>query len=370
MLKEVNSSMIERLVYEYGPLSKPELAKLTSLSLPTINKLVDDLEKIARLSPAGLSGKGVGRKAMRYETNRHSGCLLACYYQRGSYLCRLADMLNYTIYETSFPLDTSSFQGAVNSTVRAVNALIKKAPSQVKIIGLGLPGVVKPDGSLLGIPQLEVWEGFNPRKLLQERYEAAVFVENNVKLSAAGYFFVHLRERCENLVYLYVGNGIGSGIILNGRVHQGAEHFSGEIGFMTAIQEAPSRDSIASGGYLEARVSGLVDYSTGDFRDPGNPARREEFASILGMIAVNHVAVLNPELIVLAGRVFDDALIETIGRNMAACLPRGIMPRLVRDQSGSTGLEGLIISCRGYITTGTSLVQNTGIHGQINRMAG
>ena len=43
MLKEINSSIIENLVFENGPISKPELAKRTGLSLPTINKLVDDL---------------------------------------------------------------------------------------------------------------------------------------------------------------------------------------------------------------------------------------------------------------------------------------------------------------------------------------
>ncbi|MDR2111249.1 MAG: MarR family transcriptional regulator, partial [Spirochaetaceae bacterium] len=76
VLKKVNSSVIEQLIYEHGPLSKPELAKLTSLSLPTVSKLVDALEKKSRLSQAGHTSGGAGRKAALYETNRNAGCLL------------------------------------------------------------------------------------------------------------------------------------------------------------------------------------------------------------------------------------------------------------------------------------------------------
>jgi hypothetical protein len=58
ILKKVNSSVIEQMIYEHGPLSKPELVKLTSLSLPTVGKLVDDLEKTS-----GFAGSAIREKA-------------------------------------------------------------------------------------------------------------------------------------------------------------------------------------------------------------------------------------------------------------------------------------------------------------------
>ena len=369
ILKEVNSSMIEQLVFENGPLSKPELAKRTGLSLPTISKLVDDLEKNARLCPVGLTGKGAGRRAMLYETNRNSGCLLACYYQDGNYLCRLADMMNNTLYEKRFPLDSGSSKKAVNSTFHAIDFLMERAPAQVKIIGVGLPGVIQPNGSLLGIPQIAVWEGINLEKTLSSRYKIAIYVENGVNLSAMGYYYTHLRETRDNLVYLYVGNGIGSGIILNSQLHRGSGNFSGEICFMSESGSTVRRDYASSGGYMESRLGALIDYSTGEFRQK-NPARRKETIAIISTIAVNHVAVLNPGVIVLAGKIFDKNMAEEISRRMAYYLPAGIMPRLTRDLSSITGLEGLILSCREYITTGMHLVQSTGLSQQAGRIAG
>jgi len=370
MLKEVNSSIIEQLVYESGPISKPELAKRTGLSLPTISKLVDDLEKNARLCSVGLSGQGAGRKAMLYETNRNSGCILACYYKEGSFLCRLADMLNNTIYEKNFPLDSSSAVKAMNSTVGAIDALMGKAPSKVKIIGVGLPGVVRPDGRLLAIPQIAVWEGFNLEKALKERYDATVYVENGVKLSAMGYFCNHLGGKQDNLVYLYVGNGIGSGIILNRHLYRGSGNFSGEIGFMAEPQSMIERNYIAEGGFMESLMSPLVDYETGELRPGDKQEQRKKLAAILSAIAVNHVVLINPDVVVFAGKIFDKSLIGTVKQRMADYLPAKIMPRITIDVSSTTALEGLIQSCRGYITTGMHLVQSTGLPQRADRIAG
>ena len=367
MLKEVNSSMIERLVFDNGPLSKPELAKRTGLSLTTISKLVDGLEKKARLSPVGLTGKGAGRRAMLYETNRNSGCLVACYFQEESFLCRIADMLNNSLFEKRFPLDLSSYKKAVNSTLTTIDSLIEKAPAQVKIIGVGLPGVVQPDGCLLGIPQIAVWEGFNLQKMLAGRYKkAAIYVENGVKCSAVGYFNTHIRGKHNKLVYLYVGNGIGSGIILEKQLYRGAENFSGEIGYMTEPKGMSSRDYASGGGYMESLMGELVDYSTGEFKQK---KRIKDVIAILSTIAVNHVAVLNPDVIVFAGKIFDESLIDAISKQMAYYLPAGIMPRITRDVSATTGLDGLIQNSRSYITTGMHLVQSNELSQQAIRIA-
>jgi len=370
MLKEVNSSMIEQLVFENGTISKPELAKRTGLSLPTISKLVDELEKNARLSSIGRSGKGAGRKAMLYEINPNSGCILACYYQNGSYLCRLADMQNNTLYEKKFPFDSSSTLNAEKSTLRTIDALLEKASAQVKIIGIGVPGIIQLGGCIFGIPQIAVWEGFNLEKALSARYNAAIYVENGVKLSAMGYFCTQLREKHDSLVYIHVGNGIGSGIILNGQLYRGSGNFSGEIGFMADPWNQTERKYAASGGFMETLMEPLVDYATGEIRKKKDARSLKELIAILSAIAVNHVVLINPSVIVFAGKIFDNNMVEAISKRMACYLPREIIPRITYDTSTATGLEGLIQSCRGYITTGMHLVQNTGLPQRADRIAG
>jgi len=361
ILKELNSSMIEQLVFENGPISKPELSKQTGLSLPTISKLVDDLEKNEKLSSIGLTGKGVGRKAMLYETNRNSGCLLACYYKEGHFLCRLADMQNNTLFEKNFPLDANTFATALDSTVKAIDFLAEQTTVPVKIIGIGLPGVVQPGGRLLGIPQIAVWEGYNLEEILSKRYKAAVYVENQVKLSAMGYYYSNLRETNDNMVYLYVGNGIGSGIIINNQLYKGSGYFAGEIAFMADINSKEGQKYAAGGGYMESLLDPLVDYVSGELRHKDNPAKQRELISILSSICVNYVTIVNPGVIVLSGKIFNNTIAEALGRRIADYLPVEVLPKITIDQSSTTGLEGLIQSCRLYITTGIHLVQSTGM---------
>ena len=119
---------------------------------------------------------------------------------------------------------------------------------------------------------------------------------------------------------------------------------------------------------MESLMASLVDYSTGELRQK-DPQELDELIAILSTIVVNHVVVVNPGVIVLAGKIFDKSLVEAISRRMAHYLPAQAMPRITRDLSPSTGLEGLIRSCRGYITTGIHLVQNTGLPQWTDRIA-
>ncbi|MCL2812650.1 MAG: ROK family transcriptional regulator, partial [Clostridia bacterium] len=219
VLRAVNSSMIEQLIYERGPLSKPELARLTGLSLPTVGKLVDDLEANGSICHSGLAGKGAGRKAMLYETNTDSGCLLVLYYRWDGYMGRVTDIAGKTLHEASFPLDNTNRDTALANTHAAINTLIKIAPNEVKAIGVGVPGAVLQDGRLMGIPKIPAWEGMNLAEKLEARYTAAVCVENDVKLSAVGFYHTYLSDQFENIVYIYAGFGLGSGIIINKRLY-------------------------------------------------------------------------------------------------------------------------------------------------------
>jgi predicted NBD/HSP70 family sugar kinase len=368
VLKKVNSSMIEQMIYEHGPLSKPELVKLTSLSLPTVGKLVDALEKNKRLCRAGYTGKGAGRKAILYETNRNSGCLLVVYYYSGEqFRCRIVDMLNNTLYEEIFSVDTGSSEVAVASTLKAIDSMMARAPAKVKAIGVGLPGVVKPDGCLQSIPQIRCWEGFNLQKLLAARYKIAVCVENVTKLLVVGYYHTVLKDKKDNIAYIYIGNGICSGLIINKELYRGSIGSSGEIGFMVSPGgQTRSRTYSVSSGYMETHLGRLIDYKRGVLRQAGSKTRREEFVNIICMIAVNHVAILNPEVIVFGGPVFNDSLVESIRRRMSRYIPPELMPQIVHDASDNTGIEGLILTCRSSITVEMHLVQNSG---QIRRRA-
>jgi len=362
MLKELNSSLIEQMIDERGPLTKPKLAKMTSLSLPTVNKLVEDLEAGGHICQVGLSGKGAGRKAALYQTNKDFGCFAVLYYQWGKFVCRIADVTGATLCETTLPLDDSTLDTAIQSILSATDELLARAPTQVKCIGIGVPGAVQPDGRLLGIPKIQVWEGYNLGELLSKHYQMDVCVENDVKLSAVGYYHTNLKDKWENIVYLYAGNGMGAGIIIDRKLHRGFSNFSGELGFMAPLDgQVPNKDFTSQGGYLETQFRRFVNASQGECWQKDDPEQRRALTHLLGAAAVNHISVINPDAIVFGGEAFDETLTEAIREQIAFYIPQQSMPHILYDRKDSTGIDGLILTCRGYVTTRMQLIRSAGI---------
>ncbi|MCL1796661.1 MAG: ROK family protein, partial [Clostridia bacterium] len=314
------------------------------------------------ISQVGRSGKGAGRKAMLYEINKDSGCLLVLYYRWGKYVGRVADMTGTTLHEASFPLDNGNIDTALDCTMKAIDSLANVAANEVKAIGVGVPGAVLPDGRLLGIPKIAVWEGLNLAEKLEARYPVNVCVENDVKLSAVGYYRTHLSDSCDNMAYIYAGNGLGAGIIINKRLYRGSTNFSGELGFMAPLTDKqPKRDYTGVGGYLESQLSGYINTAQGEFWAKDDPKHRKVLTNILGAAAANHVALLNPNVIVFGGEAFDTALIRDIHAQLAFYVLRESMPRILHDSGDTTGIEGLILACLGFITPHVRLVQNAGV---------
>ncbi|MCL2164939.1 MAG: ROK family transcriptional regulator [Oscillospiraceae bacterium] len=362
ILKEINSSMIERLINKYGTLSKSKLSEITKLSIPTVNKLVDDLEKKGRICSVGMTTEGAGRKAVLYEINKDYGCLVVLYYSGEQYLCRLSDIAGNTLREEQYRFDNSSREAAMNSTVSAINTISNHAPSEVKAIGVGVPGVVAPDGRLWGAPKIEVWEGFNLEKSLSEHYDADIYIENDVKLSTVGYYLTHLGDELNNMVYIYAGKGMGSGIIMNKKLYRGSTNFSGELGYMAPLGGVPPpQDYALEGGYLESKLNPLFGNDNGNNGDMRDKGTNEALVNYFTAIAANYNAIIDPDAIIFGGEAFDAFLIKKIEHNLEYYSPKRSIPRLAYDTSDKTGVEGLVLACMGNITTVVQLVQDGGI---------
>jgi hypothetical protein len=130
---------------------------------------------------------------------------------------------------------------------------------------------------------------------------------------------------------------------------------------MTSLSDkTPPKDYTLQGGFMETYLGKLVDYAQGDFWKKADPRQRDGFVSVLSMIAANYVAILNPDVIVFSGAIFDGMLVEGINRRIACYIPQEIMPLILHDDTDNSGIEGLVLTCRSYITTGTQLVRRQG----------
>ena len=99
-------------------------------------------------------------------------------------------------------------------------------------ITVGLPGPVDfRTGRPMSPPIMPNWNGFDVKAAFQQRFDAPVWVDNDVNLLALGER-ARRREDRVDLVYCKIGTGIGVGLLSEGRIHRGASGSAGDIGHL------------------------------------------------------------------------------------------------------------------------------------------
>lgn len=113
-------------------------------------------------------------------------------------------------------------------------------PSAVGAAGIGAPGPVDTAaGVVYNPPNLPGWQQVPLGPKLQEALGIPVFVDNDVNVGTLGEFVLGAGRGTRDMVALFVGTGIGGGLIIDGRLHRGFRGAAGEIGHMIVDPNGP-----------------------------------------------------------------------------------------------------------------------------------
>ncbi len=351
VLKQYNTSMIQRLIMEKGPITKPELSHLTNLSLPTVNKIVDELvtEKFVT-EDVIQAGAGVGRKAMAYVINGNYGTFVILYYQDEKWIGCVSNILGEILFRAEYYINKSHEDGELKFLMDALDDLCSNA-ERVKAIGVGIPGIVMSDEKITAIPQLPEFEGINLKGMLRDKYQLPVFIENDVKLMTVGYYSQRMKQ-LSNIVFWYIGKGIGGGIVINGQLYKGNSSFAGEFGYIPSYGTETSSE--LRGGSLERRLLELIK----EIKNPQECQQaRQMLCSEIGRALVSCVAVVNPEAVVLYCKELDQESLGLISDEIAKFLPRHSIPQIYLTANNHYGILGLMHMCQEGITPKNRLLE-------------
>lgn len=167
-----------------------------------------------------------------------------------------------------------------------------------------------------------------------ERHNIHISFQHNVKTVAiAEKYYLQKKHSsfgdCENIVCIYLGSGIGCGLIINNRLFSGTKNYSGELGHIPLLVEGNKTLTLEE--YIRIYVFGQSDFDSYrkmklDFlQEKLNQSSevRERFAQALGY-AINTVASLfNPSLIILSGKlsVLANTCLDSIYSYQFSALP-------------------------------------------------
>jgi len=138
-------------------------------------------------------------------------------------------------------------EGGPEEVIARIAKTVRKAVKEAKLdmtdiaaIATGAPGPLDPDqGIVWNTPNLEGWDGVPLGPWLQEALGRPVFIENDVNLGTLGEYALGAGRGARDVVGIFVGTGIGGGLILDGELRQGFRKAAAEIGHMIVLADGP-----------------------------------------------------------------------------------------------------------------------------------
>ena len=206
---------------------------------------------------------------------------------------------------------------------------------QIAGVGIGAPGAVDFEaGTVIFAPNLDGWKDVPLKKELEKVLGTPVFVENDGNVAVLGVHAAELKAKPRNVIGIFVGTGIGGGLIVNGELYSGFCHTAGEIGHMVLEVDGP-KCGCGNKGCFEALASrtaifqqikagikdgqktlltemlgdDLADLRSGDLRKAIRRGDKfvdriiEDAAEYIGIATANFINIFNPEVVVLGGGV-------------------------------------------------------------------
>ncbi|HIP97276.1 MAG TPA: ROK family protein, partial [Anaerolineae bacterium] len=369
-------SAVLGLLREHGPLSRSDIAKLLNLSPPTVTRIVSQLiaEGLLREGETTESATKIGRPRTLLHFNFLAHMVIGVDVGGAKTTGSVADLHGDIFYRKTVPsIPDGDRSRSLPAFLDFLEDLLEAAPApreKIRGIGVGVPSfVLEHDGTVVWAPALG-WRDVPLKRLVEDRFGIPSFIENDVNLAALGESQFGIGRGIRNLVCIFIGTGIGGGLILNGELYRGHGGAAGEVGYMVPSpdllehsydDEFGCLESLAAGPGVVRRAEEAISKGAQTSLEIGDAltakqvfqAARDgdalaqkvvtETVDYLAQAVANVACTLNPEMIILGGALTrsGDLLLEPIKERVRRVVP--FWPKIVLTQLGDDAvLQGAI----------------------------
>jgi N-acetylglucosamine repressor len=330
-----NRGLVLRTLYDYGPVSRADVARLTGLTRTTVSDLVAAILSDGLVREVGLGPSSGGKAPILLEFVDDARFVVAVDLGERAFVGALVDLRGTVRVVREVPADALDGDAALQALYGLVDDLLELAKDEGPVLGIGVgtPGLVDTTtGTIQWAVNLD-WRDLPLAALLRKRTGLAASVANDSRAAALAEYLFEGRRRASNLVAIKVGLGIGAGIVIEGEVFNGDGFGAGEIGHTVIVDDgaqcrcgrfgcletvassrailraATDEARLAPTGMLGRRLAAAGELSLGDVADAldaGDEAANRVVAAAgraLGRSVAALIGALNIGRIVLLGSV-------------------------------------------------------------------
>ncbi|WP_164015266.1 ROK family transcriptional regulator [Pyxidicoccus trucidator] len=327
-MRAQNSSLLLNMIWRERQISRAEIARRTELSPSTVSAIVADLEHSGLVRSIGAGVSRGGRRPTLIGFCDDAFSIVGVELGATHVTVVLSDLRGRVRVQRHAP---QAVRDDPKGTLQKVRELVQECLDAERVprrsvvgMGVAVPSPVHPSApgklSPLIVP---AWRDYDVQESLKAAFAMPVFVDNDANLGALSECYWGAGVGGEDLTYIKLATGIGSGFIINGDVYRGSGGTAGEIGHI-AVDPAGPQCVCGLRGCLVTLIGGVAllerarELMAPRSRRPltvkelvegaraGESAARQVIDSMghyLGIAVAGLLNLLNPAIVVLGGEI-------------------------------------------------------------------
>lgn len=287
-----NRALVLQQLFDDGPLSRADLSRATGLTRVTVSELVTELLDDGIVSELGTKpGTHMGKPATLVGLSDTAPVAIALDLSGDqSMIGAIVDLRGTIVQREELPFARG--EEAVMAIISIIDNLKTSAQRRILGVGIGTPGIITAEGVVLQAPNLG-WEDLDLADVVGSATDLPVYVGNDANIAAVAESAFGAGDDA-GLLLITIGQGVGGGVLIDGRSLSGPLLSSGEIGHVVVDSEG-GQCNCGNRGCLETILA------VPHLRALGQPADRAHAGAVLGSVLTPIVTTLGIADVVLYG---------------------------------------------------------------------
>lgn len=256
----LNKIKVLQLIRNEKEITRSEIIRKTGLSAPTVTRIVESLVRLNLIQTDGIGSSIGGRPPQLIHFNSNENYVIGIDIGATFIRSALSNLAGEFIFEIQVPTNLKTgFDGVMAQVGRIIEKLCDRARQKSLTlwgIGIAVCGMVNKNSGIVEYSPIFGWKNVNIQKALSNYTRLNIALGNVPHLIALGELLFGVGKRHKSFICINLGYGIGSGIIIEGKLFGGADGIAGEIGHIVVDKRSPRKGLEGITGTLEALASG------------------------------------------------------------------------------------------------------------------
>ncbi|MEI7883894.1 MAG: ROK family protein [Clostridia bacterium] len=252
-IKKLNRLNVLGLIRRSRVISRAAIAKESRLTATTVAEITKTLLEQELILEDGASESTGGRPSVNLVINPNARYAVGCDFESDNVTTTILNFLGEQVALMRKRYELSEAQDILEAIASSINEIIASCDiPKEKILGVGIsiPGLVDlVEGNIYFLTHYSM-ENIELRTFIEERTGLETWVVNDANSAALAECATGFGKEYDNFVSVISRQGVGAGIIINGKLFQGALGVAGEIGHLTVELNGP-RCNCGNYGCLE-----------------------------------------------------------------------------------------------------------------------